>query len=236
LSEPGHWFESEPLWFKRAVFYEIHIRGFFDGNGDGSGDFRGLIEKLDFLQWLGIDCIWLLPMYPSPLRDGGYDIADFYAIHPDYGTVEDFRAFVEEAHSADPRDRRPGHEPHLVRPSLVPGGELRSRLAQARLVRVVGHRRRWPEARIIFVDTEPSNWTWDPIAGQYYWHRFFSHQPDLNYDNPEVQERCSTCCASGSTSGSTASGSTPCRISSSATARTAENLDRDARVPQARPG
>ena len=98
VSEPGHWFERDPLWFKKAVFYEIHIRGFFDGNDDGSGDFRGLIEKLDYLQWLGVDCIWLLPMYQSPLRDGGYDIADFFTIHPDYGTVEDFREFVEQAH------------------------------------------------------------------------------------------------------------------------------------------
>ena len=98
MSEPGHWFERNPLWFKTAIFYEIHIRGFFDGNDDGSGDFRGLIEKLDYLQWLGIDCIWLLPMYQSPLRDGGYDIADFFSIHPDYGTVDDFKTFVEQAH------------------------------------------------------------------------------------------------------------------------------------------
>ena len=98
LSEPGHWFESNPLWFKTAVFYEIHTRAFFDGNDDGSGDFRGLMQKLDYLQWLGIDCIWLLPYYPSPLKDGGYDIADFYGINPDYGTVEDFRVFVEAAH------------------------------------------------------------------------------------------------------------------------------------------
>jgi len=90
------WFERDPVWFKRAVFYEIHIRGFFDGNDDGSGDFRGLIDKLDFLQWLGVDCIWLLPMYVSPLKDGGYDIADFFAIHPDYGTVDDFRAYRSE--------------------------------------------------------------------------------------------------------------------------------------------
>src|ERR1041384_6793476 len=98
MSEPGHWFESNPNWFKTAVFYEIHIRAFFDGNDDGSGDFRGLEQKLDYLQWLGVDCIWMLPFYPSPLRDGGYDIADFYGINPDYGTVEDFRAFVEAAH------------------------------------------------------------------------------------------------------------------------------------------
>ena len=98
MSEQGHWFESDPHWFKRAVFYEIHIRGFFDGNDDGAGDFRGLIEKLDYLQWLGIDCIWLLPMYSSPLKDGGYDIADFFTIHQDYGTVDDFKAFVDAAH------------------------------------------------------------------------------------------------------------------------------------------
>src|SRR5262249_53344117 len=91
------WFGADPLWFKRAVFYEIHIRGFADGNADGSGDFIGLTEKLDYLQWLGVDCIWLLPMYPSPLRDGGYDIADFYSIHPDYGTIDDFRTFIDAA-------------------------------------------------------------------------------------------------------------------------------------------
>ena len=125
MSEPGAWFESDPQWFKRAVFYEIHIRGFFDGNDDGAGDFRGLIDKLDYLQWLGIDCVWLLPMYASPLRDGGYDIADFFVIHPDYGTVEDFRAFVEAAHQrGHPRDRRSGDEPHLqstIRGSRSPG-------------------------------------------------------------------------------------------------------------------
>ena len=97
-SSPGHWFESNPNWFKTAVFYEIHIRAFFDGNDDGSGDFRGLEQKLDYLQWLGVDCIWLLPFYPSPLRDGGYDIADYYNINPDYGTIEDFRHFADQAH------------------------------------------------------------------------------------------------------------------------------------------
>ena len=98
MSEGGQWFESDPLWFKRAVFYEVHVRGFFDGNDDGSGDLRGLTDKLDYLQWLGIDCIWLLPMYPSPLRDGGYDIADYFNVHPDYGSVDDFKVFVEAAH------------------------------------------------------------------------------------------------------------------------------------------
>src|ERR671925_1653704 len=183
------WFERDPLWFKRAVFYEIHIRGFFDGNDDGSGDFRGLIDKLDYLQWLGIDCIWLLPMYASPLRDGGYDIADFYAIHPDYGTVEDFRVLVEQAHQRGMR----------VIADLVVNHPSSDHpwFQEARASRDSPKRDwyvwsdtddRYQDARIIFIDTEPSNWTWDPIAGQYYWHRFFSHQPDLNYDNPEVQE------------------------------------------------
>ncbi len=97
MSERGQWFESDPLWFKRAVFYEIHIRGFFDADDNGSGDLRGIVEKLDYLQWLGIDCIWLLPMYESPLRDGGYDIADFFKVHPDYGVVDDFLALVDAA-------------------------------------------------------------------------------------------------------------------------------------------
>ena len=113
-AEPGtgsaaQWFGADPLWFKRAVFYEIHIRGFADGNGDGIGDFIGLTEKLDYLQWLGVDCIWLLPMYPSPLRDDGYDIADFYSVHPDYGTLEDFQDVPRRrARARHPRDRRPG--------------------------------------------------------------------------------------------------------------------------------
>ena len=184
------WFERDPLWFKRAVFYEIHIRGFFDGNDDGYGDFRGLIEKLDYLEWLGVDCIWLLPMYPSPLRDGGYDIANFFAIHPDYGTVEDFREFVDAgAPARHPRDRRPRHEPHLV--ATIRGSRSRAPTRPARSATGTSGRTptsRYPDARIIFVDTEPSNWTFDPVRGQYYWHRFFHHQPDLNFDNPEVQE------------------------------------------------
>jgi maltose alpha-D-glucosyltransferase/alpha-amylase len=188
--EPTHrWFEADPLWFKRAVFYEIHIRGFFDASGDGSGDFRGIAEKLDYLQWLGIDCIWLLPMYPSPLRDGGYDIADFFTIHPDYGTVEDFRAFVEAAHERGMRviadlvmNHTSSDHPWFQEARRDPSSTKRDWYV-------------WSDtddsyqgARIIFVDTEVSNWTWDPIAGQYYWHRFFSHQPDLNYDNPAVRD------------------------------------------------
>jgi maltose alpha-D-glucosyltransferase/alpha-amylase len=189
MSEPGSWFESDPQWFKRAVFYEIHIRGFFDGNDDGSGDFRGLTDKLDYLQWLGIDCVWLLPMYVSPLRDGGSDIADFFAIHPDYGTVDDFRTFVEAAHQRGIR---------VIADLVMNHTSSEHSWFQESRSSPDSPKRDWyvwsdtdegyPDARIIFVDTEASNWTWDPVAGQYYWHRFFSHQPDLNYDNPEVQE------------------------------------------------
>jgi maltose alpha-D-glucosyltransferase/alpha-amylase len=189
VSEPGHWFEQDPVWFKHAVFYEIHIRGFFDGNDDGSGDFRGLIEKLDFLQWLGIDCIWLLPMYPSPLKDGGYDIADFFSIHPDYGTVEDFKSFVEQAHQRGMRviadlvmNHTSADHPWFQEARSSPDSPKRDWYVWS------DTDDRYPEARIIFLDTETSNWTWDPVAGQYFWHRFFSHQPDLNYDNPEVRE------------------------------------------------
>jgi maltose alpha-D-glucosyltransferase/alpha-amylase len=189
MSEPGAWFESDPQWFKRAVFYEIHIRGFFDGNDDGAGDFRGLNDKLDYLQWLGIDCIWLLPMYASPLRDGGYDIADFFTIHPDYGTVEDFRLFVEAAHQRGIRviadlvmNHTSSDHPWFQESRASPDSPKRDWYVWA------DEDTRYPEARVIFIDSEPSNWTWDPVAGQYYWHRFFSHQPDLNFDNPEVQD------------------------------------------------
>jgi maltose alpha-D-glucosyltransferase/alpha-amylase len=189
MSEPGAWFESDPLWFKRAVFYEIHIRGFFDGNDDGAGDFRGLSDKLDYLQWLGIDCIWLLPMYASPLRDGGYDIADFFTIHPDYGSVEDFRLFVESAHQRGIR---------VIADLVMNHTSTDHAWFQESRSSPDSPKRDWyvwadedtgyPETRVIFIDSEPSNWTWDPVAGQYYWHRFFWHQPDLNFDNPEVQE------------------------------------------------
>jgi maltose alpha-D-glucosyltransferase/alpha-amylase len=189
-TRPGHWFESDPLWFKRAVFYEIHLRGFFDGNADGSGDFRGLTEKLDYLQWLGIDCIWLLPYYASPLRDGGYDIADFYSVHPDYGTIEDVRATIEAAHERGMRviadlvmNHTSSDHPWFQRARKAPPGSPdRDFYVWSDTVH------RYEDARIIFVDTETSNWTWDEDAGAYYWHRFYSSQPDLNYDNPAVQE------------------------------------------------
>ena len=186
----GHWFEADPLWFKKAVFYEIHLRGFFDANADGSGDFRGLTDKLDYLQWLGIDCIWLLPMYASPLRDGGYDIADYLRVHPDYGTIEDVRTFIESAHERGMRviadlvmNHTSSDHPWFQRARTAPkGSPEREWYVWSETVH------RYEDARIIFVDTETSNWTWDEVAGAYYWHRFFSHQPDLNYDNPEVQE------------------------------------------------
>jgi maltose alpha-D-glucosyltransferase/alpha-amylase len=187
MSEAGQWFESDPLWFKRAVFYEVHLRGFFDGNDDGSGDLRGLTDKLDYLQWLGIDCIWLLPMYPSPLRDGGYDIADYYSVHPDYGTVEDFKSLIEAAHQRGIRvvaDLVVNHTSadHPWFQDAREGGPKRDWYVWSETDEA------YAEARIIFLDTEVSNWTWDPIASAYYWHRFFAHQPDLNYENTEVQE------------------------------------------------
>jgi maltose alpha-D-glucosyltransferase / alpha-amylase len=185
-TEPTRWFESDPTWFQRAVFYEIHIRGFSDGNDDGIGDFLGLIDRLDYLQWLGIDCIWLLPFYASPLRDGGYDISDHYAVHPDYGTTEHFANFVEGAHQrgirviADLVMNHTSSDHHWFQEARDPESSRHDWYVWS------DTDDRYKEARIIFVDTEKSNWTWDPVAGQYYWHRFFSHQPDLNFDNPDV--------------------------------------------------
>jgi maltose alpha-D-glucosyltransferase/alpha-amylase len=179
---------DDPLWYKDAIFYEVYVRGFFDADDDGVGDFRGLTEKLDYLVWLGVDCVWLLPMYASPLRDGGYDIADYRAMLPEYGTLEDFRRFLAAAHERGIRviadlvvnhtsDQHPWFQ------------EARgSRQSPKRDWYVWGDDpRRYAGARVIFTDTEHSNWTWDEQAGQFYWHRFFSHQPDLNYENPEVQ-------------------------------------------------
>jgi maltose alpha-D-glucosyltransferase/alpha-amylase len=187
--QPEHWFEAEPLWFKTAVFYEIHLRGFYDDDGDGSGDFRGLTEKLDYLQWLGVDCIWLLPMYQSPLRDGGYDIADFFAVHEDYGVIEDVRRFIDEAHQRGMRviaDLVMNHtsidHPWYQEARSSPDSPKRDWYVWS------DTKERYKDARIIFIDAETSNWSWDEQAGAYYWHRFFHHQPDLNYDNPEVQE------------------------------------------------
>jgi maltose alpha-D-glucosyltransferase/alpha-amylase len=185
-TEPPRWFESDPTWFQRAVFYEIHIRGFSDGNDDGIGDFLGLTERLDYLQWLGIDCIWLLPFYASPLRDGGYDISDHYSVHPDYGTIEHFANFVEGAHQrgirviADLVMNHTSSDHHWFQEARNPESSRHDWYVWS------DHDDLYKDARIIFVDTETSNWTWDPVAGQYFWHRFFSHQPDLNFDNSDV--------------------------------------------------
>jgi maltose alpha-D-glucosyltransferase/alpha-amylase len=177
------------LWYKDAVFYEIPVRSFYDANADGSGDFRGLTEKLDYVQSLGVDCIWLLPFYQSPLRDDGYDIADYFQIHPDLGTIEDFREFVDAAHTRGIRviadlvvNHTSDQHPWFQEARRDPTSPKRDYYVWS------DDPEKYKEARIIFVDTEISNWTWDPVAKAYYWHRFFSHQPDLNYDNPEVRQ------------------------------------------------
>jgi maltose alpha-D-glucosyltransferase/alpha-amylase len=180
---------TDPLWYKDAIVYELHVRAFKDGNGDGVGDFSGLIQRLDYLQDLGVTCLWLLPFFPSPLKDDGYDISDYLRVHPMYGTIDDFRAFLSAAHDRDMQvmielvinhtsDQHPWFQTaRQVLDSPEHGFYVWSDTDQ-----------KYKDARIIFTDTERSNWTWDPVARQYYWHRFFSHQPDLNYDNPRVVE------------------------------------------------
>ncbi|HUD17639.1 MAG TPA: alpha-amylase family glycosyl hydrolase, partial [Acidimicrobiales bacterium] len=181
--------EDDPLWFQRAIFYEVFIRGFFDGNNDGVGDIPGLIAKLDYLQWLGVDCLWLLPFYPSPLRDGGYDISDYNSVHPESGTVDDLRRLLDEAHGRGIRviaDLVINHTSDQ-HPWFVESRQSRDN-PKADWYVWNDDDQRWPEARVVFVDVERSNWAYDGNRNQYYWHRFFSHQPDLNYDNPEVAE------------------------------------------------
>ncbi|MGA7417800.1 MAG: maltose alpha-D-glucosyltransferase [Acidimicrobiales bacterium] len=181
--------EEDPRWFQRAVFYEVLIRGFFDGNDDGTGDLAGLIAKLDYLQWLGVDCLWLLPFYPSPLRDGGYDISDYFSVHPDYGTVDDLRHLLREAHRRGIRviaDLVINHTSDQ-HPWFLESRQSRDN-PKADWYVWNDDDQRWPEARVVFVDVERSNWSYDPVREQYYWHRFYSHQPDLNYENPEVAD------------------------------------------------
>jgi maltose alpha-D-glucosyltransferase/alpha-amylase len=181
--------EENPQWYKTAVFYELYVRSFSDSNADGFGDFKGLTEKLDYIEWLGVDCLWLLPFFQSPLKDGGYDISDFYSILPEYGNLNDFIEFMDEAHKRGIRvvsDMVVNHtsDQHpWFQEARKPGSDKRDWYVWS------DDPEKYPDARIIFIDTEHSNWTWDEDAGAYYWHRFFSHQPDLNYDNPEVQEQ-----------------------------------------------
>src|SRR5947207_10786914 len=182
--------EDDPQWYKDAIIYELHVRAFYDSNGDGIGDFRGLTEKLDYLQELGVTALWLLPFYPSPLKDDGYDIADYTNINPSYGTLQDFKTFLKEAHR---RGMRVITELVINHTSDQHAWFQRARRAKPGS----NHRNyyvwsdtpeKYKEARIIFKDFELSNWTYDPVAKAYYWHRFYSHQPDLNFENPEVRK------------------------------------------------
>ncbi len=181
---------NDPLWYKDAVIYEVHVRAFRDSNGDGIGDFRGLMEKLDYLQDLGVTALWLLPFYPSPLRDDGYDIADYTTVNPIYGTLGDFKQFLREAHRRGLRvitelviNHTSDQHPWFQRARRAPPGS-----AERDFYVWSDTTDRYPEARIIFKDFEPSNWTWDPVAKANFWHRFYAHQPDLNYDNPAVHK------------------------------------------------
>ncbi|MBD3333312.1 maltose alpha-D-glucosyltransferase, partial [candidate division GN15 bacterium] len=181
---------NDPLWYKDAVIYELHVKAFADSNGDGIGDFKGLISKLDYLENLGITAIWLLPFYPSPLRDDGYDISDYYNVHPFYGSLQHFKEFLEKAHA---RGIRVITELVINHTSDQHQWFQKSRSAKKRskwrdFYVWSNTPDRYSDARIIFTDYESSNWAWDPVAKAYYWHRFYSHQPDLNFDSPHVQK------------------------------------------------
>ncbi|GIW48084.1 MAG: trehalose synthase [Deltaproteobacteria bacterium] len=190
MSKIDIFLEDDPLWYKDAIVYELHIKAFYDSNGDGIGDLKGLTQKLDYLEDLGVTAIWLLPFYPSPLRDDGYDISDYFSVHPSYGTLRDFKEFLREAHR---RGIRVITELVLNHTSDQHMWFQRSRRASPGSVWRDFYvwsdtPERYKDARIIFKDFETSNWAWDPVAKAYYWHRFYSHQPDLNYDNPHVQK------------------------------------------------
>ena len=180
--------DTDPLWYKDAVIYQLHVKSFFDSDNDGIGDFAGLLQKLDYITELGVTCIWLLPFYPSPRRDDGYDIADYRNVHPEYGKMRDFRRFVEEAHARGLRvitelviNHTSDQHPWFQRARRAkPGSAARDFYVWS------DDDKKYSGTRIIFLDTEKSNWTWDPVANQYFWHRFYSHQPDLNFDNPRV--------------------------------------------------
>src|SRR5580698_5732338 len=179
----------DPEWYRRALFYEVLIRGFQDANGDGTGDIKGLTARLDYLQWLGIDCIWLLPIYESPLRDGGYDIADYLRILPEYGNIAAFVELIEQSHKRGIRiiadlvmNHTSDQHPWFQASRSDPGGPFGDFYVWG------DNPDKYADVFINFVDTETSNWTFDPVRGQYFWHRFFAHQPDLNFDNPKVQD------------------------------------------------
>jgi maltose alpha-D-glucosyltransferase/alpha-amylase len=183
-------FAPDPLWYQDAILYEVPVRAFQDSGGDGIGDFRGLTSRLDYLADLGVTAIWVLPFYPSPQRDDGYDIADYGDVHRDYGTLRDVRTFIREAHKRDLRvitelvfNHTSDQHPWFARARKAPPDS-----AERNWYVWSDTPDRYPDARIIFKDFEPSNWSWDPVAGAYYWHRFYSHQPDLNFDEPRVQE------------------------------------------------
>ena len=192
MPQPGDTFipKEDPLWFKDAIVYELHVRAFRDSNGDGMGDFSGLTEKLDYLQDLGVTTLWLLPFYPSPWKDDGYDISDYTDVHPAYGTLREFRHFLREAHQRDLRvivelvlNHTSDQHPWFQRSRhATPGSGWRDFYVWS------DRPDRYRDARVIFKDFESANWSWDPVANAYYWHRFYSHQPDLNFDNPLVRE------------------------------------------------
>ncbi len=180
--------EPDPLWYKDAIFYQVYVRGFQDSTGDGNGDLRGLAERLDYLKELGVDCLWLMPIYESPLKDDGYDISDFRKIHPAIGSVEDFQALTVAAHERGIRiiadlvlNHTSDQHPWFQEARRDPNSDKHAYYVWS------DTDQKYKEARVIFNQTEQSNWTWDHVARQYYWHRFFSHQPDLNYDNPAVR-------------------------------------------------
>src|SRR3954469_9757331 len=179
---------DDPLWYKDAVIYQLHVKAFFDSNDDGIGDFRGLTSKLDYIRDLGVNAIWLLPFYPSPLKDDGYDVADYHNVHPMYGTRADFRHFLREAHRAGLKvitelvvNHTSDQHPWFQAARRAPRGSTKRDFYVWS-----DDPNKYAGTRIIFTDTEASNWAWDDVAKQYYWHRFFSHQPDLNFDNPNV--------------------------------------------------
>jgi len=185
----------DELWFKDAVFYEAPVKSFYDSSGDGTGDFHGMAERLEHIRDLGVDCIWLLPMYPSPGQDDGYDISDFCSVHPDYGTIDDFKQFLDTAHAKGLRvvadlvmNHTSDQHPWFQQARSDPDSPYRDYYVWS------DDPTQYSDVRIIFTDTEVSNWTYDYVAGKHFWHRFFSHQPDLNYDNPNVHREMLDVC------------------------------------------